>query len=306
VGPWLGHILTHPDAINHMTAQLLAAMAVVARFRSEYRRSIHWADLARRRYAAETQRLGLANQIDRCLYPLNYFHLISQAASRHGVDPLLVASVIREESHFDAQAVSPAGARGLMQIMPKTGAWIASQLKWAGFSEDVLANPSDSIEFGAYYLSHLMGILGRSPGALPWVLAAYNGGIGNVKRWMDLRENAAGEPNIDAIEFKETRDYIMKVRGTYEAYRRLYRPGASGAAADGAADADDEGPGPEAAGAASPAHAASAATGRGPGPGPAPGAAPRRGRSRKRGRSVPEAARRPGGGGAASTRSGRR
>ena len=221
VGPWIGQLVTQPDAANALTAEMLAAMAVMGQHRQEYRRSIQWAELARKRYAVELERLGLVEHVDRMVWPLSYSTFVAQASRKYHVDPLLVFSVIREESHFNSSANSRVSARGLMQLMPKTAAWIAQMMKWSGYNDELLQNPSDNIEFGTYYLAYLRQALGGGEDALPWVLAAYNGGIGNVKKWLALKETSGG-PDVEAIAFKETRDYIMKVTGSLKQYRRLY------------------------------------------------------------------------------------
>jgi len=221
-GPWIGQIVTHPESVNLATAQLLSSLCVLAQQRKEYQRSIGWAELARKRFPAELTKLGLTSQVERHEYPLNFWPIVSVAASKYNLDPLLILALTREESHFNPQAVSPAGARGLMQLMPKTASWIAAQLRWSGFSEEVLANPQDNIEFGSYYVQYLQKTLGTNPEALPWVLAAYNGGIGNVKRWMEMKVSGT-DPDAPTIEFKETRDYLRKVLRSYDSYRRIYK-----------------------------------------------------------------------------------
>lgn len=221
VGPWIGQITTSPDATNNLTAEMLAATAVLAQHRGEHRRSIQWAELARKRYAGEIARLGLTEHVEAMVWPLAYSSLVARSARKYHVDPLLVFSVIREESHFNPGASSRVSARGLMQLMPKTAAWIAQMMKWGMYNDELLSNPSDNIEFGTYYLAYLKQSLGGGEDALPWVLAAYNGGIGNVKRWLSLKQTSKG-PDTDAIEFKETRDYIMKVTSSLKNYRRLY------------------------------------------------------------------------------------
>ncbi|MBI4858952.1 MAG: lytic transglycosylase domain-containing protein [Candidatus Riflebacteria bacterium] len=238
VSEWMGQVVTHPDAVNLMTAQLLALLTVLSRHQGQYQRSIQWAELVKKRYPRELARLGLGSQMDQYIYPLNFWSDVTRAAARFRLDPLLILALAREESHFNPHAVSQVGARGLMQIMPKTGSWIAGQLKWGGFSDDVLVNPSDNIEFGAYYLSHLIGQVGSGADALPWVLAAYNGGIGNARRWMASAPTGSAAPG-EAIEFKETRDYIDKVLNSYRWYQRIH-----GSVAKAAVPGPDPAPAP--------------------------------------------------------------
>lgn len=160
--------------------------------------------------------LGVAAGAARVLYPLRYGDLIRQSAARFGVDPALVASVIHAESRFRPRAISPRGARGLMQVMPETGAWLAHRLQLDEFTLEELFDPVTNITLGTFYLSELAHEFG---GDWVLILAAYNGGRQNVKRWLAGRATLA----IEDIPFQETRYYVRRVLRAYRWYRLLYR-----------------------------------------------------------------------------------
>lgn len=137
----------------------------------------------------------------------------------YGLDPYLVAAIIKTESGFKKDIVSDMGAVGLMQIMPSTGEWIAKQLNIEGFSTDMLKNEDINIEMGCWYLNYLRDQLNHTNE----ILAAYNGGIGNVFKWLqDTRYSNDGEV-IHTIPFKETVSYIQKVVVVYNEYIDLYK-----------------------------------------------------------------------------------
>jgi soluble lytic murein transglycosylase len=155
-------------------------------------------------------------------YGLYYSDLIVPAAQKTGFDPLLLFSVVRQESLFEGFVSSTAGARGLMQIVPGTGAGIADALRWPLYYDaSKLYRPNVSITFGAYYLAQ-----GRNSvdGDLYAALAAYNGGLGNALDWKQLSQ---GDPDLflESVRFEESRSYIRSIYEIYVIYRRLYGPG---------------------------------------------------------------------------------
>ena len=136
-----------------------------------------------------------------------------------GVDPLLFLALIRQESRFHPQAVSRAGALGLAQVMPETGAWIA--LKTGEPYEDgLLVRPVVSVRYGMWYLAGALDLYDRN---WPAALAAYNAGWTNVGKW------TGGQPILDAdlfyetIPLAETKAYVRLVYENYRAYQRIYR-----------------------------------------------------------------------------------
>ncbi|MGD8516369.1 MAG: transglycosylase SLT domain-containing protein [Anaerolineae bacterium] len=152
-------------------------------------------------------------------YPLPYANLISAEAQKHDLDPLLLAALIRQESLFEPAAESWAGARGLGQVMPATGASIAQSLGLAGFVIDDLYQPAISVRFAAYYLAEQ---LDRFDDQILVALTAYNGGPGNALAWL---ENAGDDFDlfVEAIGAVQSRLYLQGVYQQYLAYEQLYR-----------------------------------------------------------------------------------
>ncbi len=128
--------------------------------------------------------------------------------------------MIKAESNFDRRAVSERGARGLMQIMPETGSWIALQMGSPAFKPDQLFEPETSIVFGAWYLADLGREFDQD---IVLILAAYNGGPGNVKEWISSNKLTRGKVTIEKIPFPETRNYVRKVLFYHQIYSYLYK-----------------------------------------------------------------------------------
>jgi soluble lytic murein transglycosylase len=156
--------------------------------------------------------------IARLSYPTYYADLVVPEAEAHGLDPLLVFSIIRQESLFEGLAVSSAFANGLMQIIPATGGEIAGALNWPDYSTADLYRPYVSVKFGTYYLARQRDFF---DGDLYAALAAYNGGPGNAIDWNAL---AQGDPDLflESITLNETRNYLLRVREHLAMYQKLY------------------------------------------------------------------------------------
>lgn len=155
----------------------------------------------------------------RFLYPLEHRSVIAAEAKRQELDPNLIAAVINVESHWQAGAVSPKGARGLMQLMPATAEWVAKQARLAKFTPEDLFQPDVNIKLGSWYLADL---LTEFDGNLAVAVAAYNGGRGNVDQWLSEHIWDGTLDNADQIPFGETRKYVTKVMNQYRIYSRLY------------------------------------------------------------------------------------
>lgn len=154
----------------------------------------------------------------RLRYPLEYEWILEAHSDNYGLPPSLVAAVVYSESGFDPQAESPAGAIGLMQLLPGTAQGIADRTGGGGFVAADLYDPEINVRYGSWYLRHLQEKYADHPQSLDLALAAYNAGQGNVDKWVEA--TPAGEPV--AIPFAETRAYVAKVRHVEELYRRGY------------------------------------------------------------------------------------
>jgi soluble lytic murein transglycosylase len=160
----------------------------------------------------------LPREVWQVLYPIRYDQALLSAAREEGIDPALVAALILQESSYDAAALSRAGARGLMQVMPATGRRIARQ-KGVRFKRAGLDDPETSLDFGTHYLRQMSE---RYGGAVEKVLAAYNAGPHRVDAWTLMRGEQSPEEFTETIPFSETRGYVMIVLANREQYRRLY------------------------------------------------------------------------------------
>lgn len=151
-------------------------------------------------------------------FPIAYFDLVLPQAEQYGVDPLLVFSLIRQESLFEGLATSSAQAQGLMQVIPSTGQYIAAKLQWPGYQNSDLYRPHVNVAFGVYYLYEQLQTF---DGNVYAALAAYNGGPGNSAQWFRASN---GDPDLflQAITFDETRLYVRRIYEQYHTYRAIY------------------------------------------------------------------------------------
>ena len=163
-----------------------------------------------------TSRLKLYRQDLEALYPRPYRTTVETAAKRYGSDPNFVWAIMRQESAFKPDARSWVGAAGLMQFMPATA---REEAKRAGLDHYDLYNPTDSITLGASHLA----TLGKSFAQPAYVMAAYNGGPGNTRKWLKDGGDRLSIPLwIERITLPETKDYVQRVSANLEIYRRLY------------------------------------------------------------------------------------
>ncbi len=153
------------------------------------------------------------------LYPLDYVEYIKKYSVEYDIDPLLVASIINVESKYKKDAVSHKDARGLMQIGPTTGNWAGEELDIENYNENMLFIPEINIRIGTWYLAKLNSEFGDN---LDLILAAYNAGSGNVQKWISDPIYSEDGINLDKIPFKETAEYLIKVRANLRIYNLVY------------------------------------------------------------------------------------
>ncbi|WP_094546689.1 lytic transglycosylase domain-containing protein [Petroclostridium xylanilyticum] len=155
----------------------------------------------------------------RFFYPLRYNDFVFKYSEYNKIDPYLVMAIIKVESNFNANAQSHKGAKGLMQITDQTALWGAEQLGLHDFRIDKLFDPETNIQIGCWYLNNLKKEFNND---LLLVLTAYNGGSGNVAKWLKDKNLSRSGKSLDRIPFKETDLYVKKVLKEYNIYKRLY------------------------------------------------------------------------------------
>jgi peptidoglycan lytic transglycosylase len=162
---------------------------------------------------------GAPPQVMALAYPLIYPRLVSEQASRNDLSPYLILALVRQESFYDARAVSPADATGLTQVIPTTAEGIADELGEENFRNADLKRPNVSLRFGAHYLGAQIDLL---EGDIPAALAAYNGGPGNAFRWQEATGASDPDVFVETIDYEETRAYVELVLENYAVYLYAY------------------------------------------------------------------------------------
>ncbi len=150
-----------------------------------------------------------------------YTDLIETWAGRNGIEPAFVCAVIYRESHFDPQAVSSAGARGLMQLMPDTGTWWAGNLGIRDYTADSLFTPDMNIRLGVRYLRYLSDKFGGDP---ILVACGYHAGAGNVEGWIKKYSSDGFSLTLEEIPMEDTQTYARRVLESYAIYLQYYYP----------------------------------------------------------------------------------
>jgi soluble lytic murein transglycosylase len=153
------------------------------------------------------------------LYPAPYADVLLKFAPERGVDPRLVLSIMRQESRFQPEAKSYAAARGLMQFISTTSIRVAGELGRNNFHRDDLYFPPTAILFGSQYLGDLFRGFPNQPDA---VVASYNGGEDNMKRWLSRSRSNLPDRYVPEIVYSQTKDYVYKVMANYRMYQYLY------------------------------------------------------------------------------------
>jgi len=153
------------------------------------------------------------------LYPQAYWNTVSTQAQEKRLDPYLVLSIMRQESVFDPEVVSPAQAYGLMQLLPSTAARVSGITPETALP---LSDPTFNIQTGSMYLRQL---LDRYSGNFILAIAAYNGGEQAVDRWLRRYPGLAPDEFVEHISYRETRNYVYQVLQNYRTYLRLYGSG---------------------------------------------------------------------------------
>jgi len=155
----------------------------------------------------------------RLLFPQPYWTELVADAGKNGLDPYLVASLIRQESEFNAGAISPANAYGLMQLLPSVGKAEARKQGLKVFATSQLLNPTVNLELGT---ANLKQVLDRFGGQVEYALAAYNAGDTPIRQWLASNDYKDVPEFVESIPYTETRDYVQAIIRNREMYRALY------------------------------------------------------------------------------------
>ncbi|MFO3715978.1 lytic transglycosylase domain-containing protein [Anaerococcus cruorum] len=151
---------------------------------------------------------------------INYQDQITETSENFNIDPLLTASIVKVESDFDNDAQSHQGAQGLMQLLDDTARHSAEVIGMDYYPEKL--NDIDyNLKLGVGYYNYLIKYYNNQKLAL----AAYNGGVGNVDKWINDGILDKENPDISKIPFEETRQYVTKVESTYDVYKTFYKDG---------------------------------------------------------------------------------
>lgn len=149
------------------------------------------------------------------LYPIKYQENIETYCEEYSVDKTLIASLINVESHFNENAVSVKGAKGLMQIMPMTAKWLAEKLD-IEYSDDKLFDADFNIKIGTYYI-HYLSTKFKDEEVM---LCAYNAGEGTVRTWLNDAKYFTDGETLNQIPYKETKEYIEKIAKNKKIYNK--------------------------------------------------------------------------------------
>ncbi|HEY4894933.1 MAG TPA: lytic transglycosylase domain-containing protein [Solirubrobacteraceae bacterium] len=161
---------------------------------------------------------GLHQAANNSTLPLTDSSIIREQAAAKRLDPALIAAVIYAESKFEPRP-SSAGAQGLMQILPATAYYLAHLSGGKRFTASDLATPRINVAYGSYYLRYL---LDHYRGNEMLAVAAYNGGLANVDRWVAQAIGSGHQFTGEDIPFPETREYVQRVLSAQQAYRTTY------------------------------------------------------------------------------------
>jgi soluble lytic murein transglycosylase len=153
------------------------------------------------------------------LFPKAYWSDLKRSSAANALDPYLVASLIRQESEFNPNAVSRANAVGLMQLLPKTGKLVAKEVKLQRYNASQLYTPAVNLQLGTRYFR---GMVDKFGGSFEYALAAYNAGSDRVDEWLNQGKYRDPQEFVESIPFTETREYVQAIMRNANMYKQLY------------------------------------------------------------------------------------
>ena len=156
--------------------------------------------------------------IAKYLYKTEYKEIINEECSEYNIDKYLILSIIKAESNFESDAVSPKDAIGLMQLTLDTANWCAEKLEMDKITISDLYVPETNIKLGVFYFDYLLDKYNDFNTAI----AAYNAGMGNVEKWLSDSKYSNDGKKIEKTPYKETNAYITKINNNLKIYKFLY------------------------------------------------------------------------------------
>lgn len=157
--------------------------------------------------------------VGRYIYKTDYINLIEKECSKYNVDTVEILSIIKAESNFKHDAISAKNAYGLMQLTLDTANWCAKELGLEYLKQNDLLDAETNIRLGVFYYDYLLKRYGDANTAF----AAYNGGMGNVDKWLKNNQYSKDGKTIDTTPFPETSRYITKINNNIKIYKLLYK-----------------------------------------------------------------------------------
>ncbi len=154
------------------------------------------------------------------VFPLEYYEIIKTYSGKYDLDTATVCAFINAESHFDCEAESHKGAKGLMQIMDGTALWAAEEIPLDDFQPEDITDPDTNIHIGCWYLNRLTK---QFDGDKTLIMAAYNAGSGNVTGWLYNEDYSPDGKTLEKIPYAETEKYVKKINFYEKVYRLLIK-----------------------------------------------------------------------------------
>jgi soluble lytic murein transglycosylase len=152
------------------------------------------------------------------LFPKAYWGDLKRFSTQNELDPYLVASLIRQESEFNPNALSRANAVGLMQLLPVTGKKVAKEVRMHHFTPSQLYTPTVNLQLGTRYFKSMVDKFG----SFEYALAAYNAGSDRVEDWLSQGKYRDPQEFVESIPFTETREYVQAILRNANVYKQLY------------------------------------------------------------------------------------
>ena len=223
IGFYRESIIELREALNHSAGNIFLwfKLSTVFQKNGDYYDSLNYTEVLFDYLMRDNRELAnLPRELWQNFYPVYFEDTVREYAGKYEIHHLLVLAIIREESRFNPSSESVARAKGLMQIIPSTGEWLAQKINLEDFTEELLFSPEVNINLGCWYISYLEE---RFAGDPTLIISSYNAGQGTVSNWIEqYKYNRSDLDNfVENIPYEETREYVKKVMKSYQMYKKL-------------------------------------------------------------------------------------